>query len=378
MSKESWLQNIEKKLPWGFFSVLLAIPAIFLAGIGVTTALIEKKPDVEYQILNAANVLDLHTQLQDLKILFKEEDIQKTKKNLQIYTMRIANVGRVDILESHFDSQKQWGIEFSGGEIVQTPRMVDSNSEYLKDNIEPTVEGNSVVAFNKIIFERGKYFTVETLVLHDKDTAPTLTVLGKIAGIDDPQIVAIPRREVSFFGKVFYGNWLVQLVRAVLYVIGIFLFLATVGALAAGIRSIINRRVRKRLKKRLARYLDRLEEQPRELVARLAAETDCNLDVLKALLWELADEDARQCNLALAKEYFDTRELGFDRDIALRIMPAFTVPDFFAKTGDGEVTVDESAVSTLRDLIQYLESGEVADRTKRSIVPSQGAPSDDQ
>lgn len=32
--------------------------------------------------------------------------------------------------------------------------------------------------------------------------------------------------------------------------------------------------------------------------------------------------------------------------------------DVYTKTGDGDVTVDESAIETLRDLIKFLESEE--------------------
>lgn len=354
MSKASWLQDIEKRFPWSFFGVLLAL---VFGAYAVATTIVEKRPEVEYQLLNAANVLDLHKPLQDLKIFFMGEDIQQAAKNLRVYTIRVANVGRINILESFFDSQQQWGIRFSGADIVQTPRIVDSNSDYLKEHICPVARTNSVVAFNKLILESGKYFTVETLVLHDKDSPPELSVLGKIAGIDDPRISPPPRKEISFFGKVFYGNWLVQLVRAVLYFVGTILFIAALIALSEAIGGIKKRRVRKHIKKRLAPFLDGLDEESSELASRLAVETDCKLERLHELLKEVTDEERLEKNIATAKEFFELREARGPDDPRMHVMYPMPFPiGFLTKTGDGKVIIDESAVATLKALIQFLES----------------------
>lgn len=364
MTKKSWLLEIEKRFPWSFFGVLLALA---FGAYAVATTIIEKRPVVEYQLINAANVLDLHKPVQDLKISFRGEDIQEGKKNLKIYTIRIANIGGVDILESHFDSKQDWGIRFSNAEIVQAPRVVDANSQYLRDNIAPVAGTNNIVAFRKTILERGKYFTVEILVLHDKDTSPQLSVLGKIAGIDNPQVTPVPQKEISFLGKVFFGDWLVQLARAVLYFFGMVFAIVGLVGMSEAISYINRKRRRKRFRQRLSPFLASLEEEDHERVEKLAMQTDCSVDRLKSILTAVTDAETVQMHLEMAKDWEERRKIHKNGERDMPLMIHQEVPkEFITKTGEGDFAVDEDAVSTLRSLIKYLESEKTENRTKGS------------
>ena len=187
----------------------------------------EQRPEVTIETISDTNVLDLRRSLQDLSIEFRGQDVQKQNLNLRIVTINVVNSGEIDILQSHFDQDVDWGIVFKNGEVIEA-RLVDASSEYLRSRVVPQQLGVNTVAFPKVIFERDSVFAIEVLLLHPKDDVPIISPVGKIAGIDKMTVLARPlaRQEVGFFTQVFQGNLLVHLVRVILYSFGAFLTMA--------------------------------------------------------------------------------------------------------------------------------------------------------
>lgn len=74
------------------------------------------------------------------------------------------------------------------------------------------------VKFNKIIFERGKFFIVEILVIHSKDSLPKFKPFGKIAGIDTLDIRPfLAKNKKGIIYETFRGKILVQFCKLVAY-----------------------------------------------------------------------------------------------------------------------------------------------------------------
>lgn len=174
------------------------------------------QPNIFAQITSEINVLDINEPLRDLQIIFQGNNIQKENLNLRIYRVKIENNGRTNITQNDFDQSGRWGIELENGKVIET-RLVDSNSTYISTNLSPLIE-NSVVIFNKIIFDKRTFFIVELLVLHDKETPPVLYRIGKIAGVQESksEILTLELSE-PFWATLFSGNWLVNVVRFVIY-----------------------------------------------------------------------------------------------------------------------------------------------------------------
>jgi hypothetical protein len=206
------LEKLENRVYWGLVGVLLTI----VFGImGLYTYFHERKANVQVEVVGESNVLDLHKPLEDLTVYFHNEDIQKKNLNLRIITIQISNTGEMDILQAQFDQKMKWGIKISSGKIINDGRIVGTNSDYLKSSLSPKVVGDNFIEFEKVIFEKNKYFTLEILVLHSKDTLPEITTIGKIAGIDKIPIEKTweTKMRPSFLKTFFDGGFLINFLR---------------------------------------------------------------------------------------------------------------------------------------------------------------------
>ena len=133
----------------------------------------------------------------------------------------MVNNGEVDILTNHYDQEHDWGIKFEHGEVIEA-RLIDTNSDYLRSKIIPERTGSDTVVFPKIIFEKGKSFAVEILLLHSKNKSPSISPVGKIAGIDTISILTRPLtgQEVSILSEIFRGSIFAHALRFLIYQAG--------------------------------------------------------------------------------------------------------------------------------------------------------------
>ena len=159
------LKIFVKKIPWSFIGVIIALISVAFA---IYSWVYGRQPNISFEITNEANVLDVHKPLKDLNISFQGEDIQEKNLNLRILTIRIENTGRENILQNHYDLHDIWGFQVMDGKIIEI-RLMDTNSEYLKENLSPRLLKEDTVQFIKTIFEKGKFFTLEALILHTRD-----------------------------------------------------------------------------------------------------------------------------------------------------------------------------------------------------------------
>lgn len=198
-------------------SFIIALIAFLSAIAGLYSYLYKEKPKIDFNIISEANLVDIYKPLQELKIFFKGDDIQDKNLNLRIYTLRIENNGGVDILQNFYDQKDIWGIGIKDGEFVEA-RLMASNSDYILKRLQPNLKENTL-QFEKIIFETGKFFVLEILVLHNKDFMPELVPLGKIAGIEKiiPAKVWLQKDTKTFFADLLYGSLIVHILRAVIY-----------------------------------------------------------------------------------------------------------------------------------------------------------------
>ena len=202
------------KLAW--LSLLLTATALVIGLMQL------QSPETQVSIVsgNQTNVLDIHQPLRDLTISFRGKDIQEENLNLQILTLRVENTGKVNILQSYYDQNDVWGFGVTTGEIIEV-RLANSNSDYIVSHLNPLLnKTTNVVELQKIIFERGDFFTIEMLVLHRKSTPPQVIPLGKIAGIGNMSVTSVfVNQKEGFLDQLIQGNALVHLVRFVLYIV---------------------------------------------------------------------------------------------------------------------------------------------------------------
>ena len=181
-----YISNLYKKNKLGFIGIIGIIFTIIFGGLTLYYRFYTPQPKITYTILSDSNIVDLHKPLEDLKILFQNEDIQKNNLNLKIFSLKISNSGMKNILETHYASDEDWGIEITEGKIIES-RLVESNSDYLKENLNLKIVDDKTISFKKVIFDKNDYFTLEVLVLHSRESNINLIPFGKISGISKNQ-----------------------------------------------------------------------------------------------------------------------------------------------------------------------------------------------
>jgi hypothetical protein len=133
----------------------------------------------------------------------------------------VINNGEVDILQTQFDQDQAWGLQVIGGRVIEA-RPIEASSSYLNQKSNPRVVGENIVQFDQAIVEKGQFFAFNMLVVHSKDVTPEIVALGKIADIDEILVTRVPVEVEGpgFLSDLFGGGWAVQLVRAILFLIG--------------------------------------------------------------------------------------------------------------------------------------------------------------
>ncbi|MDD2753865.1 MAG: hypothetical protein PHT44_04635 [Candidatus Portnoybacteria bacterium] len=212
------------KIIWWFIGAFLLIFGAFVGYQGYFGS----RPNISSQIINETNVLDIHKSLKDLQIIFQGDNIQEKNQNLRIYRIKIENNGGTNITQNDFDQNDNWGIMIEKGRIIES-RLADFASPYINDNLSPQLQDGSVVKFNKIIFDKGNFFSIELLVLHEKNTPPILYRTGKISGIQNnkSEISTVINGE-PFGATFFYGSWFINIYRFIIFFIISFIIIIIV------------------------------------------------------------------------------------------------------------------------------------------------------
>jgi len=251
---KSLLEKVENKVYWGIVGAILTLAFGF---IGLYTYFHAPKPSILFEIVSESNVLDVHKRLENLTIYFKNEDIQKKNLNLRIITIQISNSGEVDILQSYFDQKMKWGFKISDGKIINDARIISSNSEYLKGNLFPKVVDDNIVELEKVILEKGKYFSIEILVLHKKDILPKISYMGKIVGIENVTPIKTWEKDLepSFIAKFFYGGYVINVLRPIIYLILLICVIVIIAFLSDKIGDSKGRSIQRKRKREIANIL---------------------------------------------------------------------------------------------------------------------------
>lgn len=286
-----------KTVFWGllgiFATVVLGMPAIYYA-------VHEKQPHISYELIGDSKVLDVHQPVKELEIRYRGEDIYAQHKNLRVWTITVRNDGETHVKQEDFDKTMPWGIMIKDAQIVDVPKLISCNSDYVSNNISLALVSNNVVTFQKIIFEREKYFTVEIQLLHRADNEPSAEILGKIAGIERQTLTANHKDNgsVGFWASVFSGSVSVQLLRLIIYVAGTIIFAILIISTLAWATTTHSSSKRKKLKHLMASYLEPIltgrTDLERDRLESLFIKSEANIDDLRKTKDFLAHPDNLQ------------------------------------------------------------------------------------
>ena len=376
MRTERVNEQTRKRSPlWrvNFWLAAIVIVSLIVATVGVVLpylVLRQPEPGVTFETISDTNVLDVRRPLQDLSIVFRGEDVQEQNLNLRIVTINIVNSGEVDILPVHYDHEDDWGMKFKDGEVIEA-RLVDSSSDYLQSKVIPRRLGADAVLFPKVIFEKDAFFAIEVLLLHSKSESPSITSVGKIAGIDRITVITRPlsRQEVSFATELFQGSVLVQAVRTIIYVFGSLIALVVIIFLLFGTSEAISTISSRKRKKRIFQTQTINEMEQGEIQDLLVSHYEANgIEGLKGLQKLLKEPTRLQWitpqgwwTIQDFHQIGDWAATGRDLDIELMpFRPQFTVFDM-VKAGvlkrgeDNKPVIDQAFGKAVDSLVLELD-----------------------
>lgn len=223
--------------------------SLILAVLGFGYAIYEHynplSSSLNYYLKETFNVISFKKDVDNLEVFFNGENIKKNSLNLKIYKLRLRNDGDKEIEEPAYANEIPFGIEVLNGKIVSF--NCNSPSKYINQNIKARLNSNKIL-LNKIIFEKNEFANIEILVIHKVNKEPKLVALGKIAGIDNIEILETKEPSSgTFWEGLFY---------AFLVIGGIVVLFIAIGYLFYGIAYLYDIIFEKIKKNRILSYYE--------------------------------------------------------------------------------------------------------------------------
>lgn len=224
MSLISNLTQIDKRYAWSFLGFILA--AIF-GGITIYTEFIrDNNPEIKTEIIANASILDIKEDIQDLQVIYQDENIKKSQKNLSSILIKLSNTGRNPILSSYYDDSSPFGLQIFNCEIIKA-EIVSASNDYLINKLKE--KGDKIIGdkfiFPPIIFESDDFVTLKFLLMHPQNQEVKASPVGKVASTKFLKVLETFQQngKESFWQQVISGSILVHLTRIPVYFI-IFIF----------------------------------------------------------------------------------------------------------------------------------------------------------
>lgn len=260
MSMFERVKSLDKKLA---LTIIFGVVTV----VSLCLWFIEPNAELAFVSISETNVFDVHEELKDLTVLFQGENIEEGNLNLRILTLSVENTGQKTILQDHYARDTIWGIRVENGEVIET-RLASSSSDYVRENVSPSVigEGN-IVEFGKIILEEEDFFVIEVLVLHDRNESPKVIPIGKIAGIREMEVVKsqISENDRSFVNRLVEGDTLVHFVRSISYIVILMVGVLALVGLAVGTSELVNIGKRRTRRKRINKLINKGDLKERDI-----------------------------------------------------------------------------------------------------------------
>lgn len=273
-----------------FWNWLFSPPVAGLIGIAgfvfaiYTAFFYERKPELTISVDSMSRVFDLYQPVGGLEVSYAGEDLRSSKKNLWLLTTTIKNTGNAEVRKGDYDENAPLGLNIEGAVIAEQPTL-KTNTTYLEKNLKIITSDNSI-SFSPIILEPGDSFEITTLLLGSGSSKPSISTLGKLAGV---RSIAISTPENPTPSKPVWqqavdaSSWWVHPVRWIIYFFGpilsIGLSIAMFEAIANPLRRIKNQRLIADRQRRIREYrqYEELGKESRYLIDEYVAKGEAGL-----------------------------------------------------------------------------------------------------
>ena len=126
-------------------------------------------------------------------------EINKKLKNefKEIYSIVITNNGDINLRYIDFDDILLWGIEVDNGKIINKNFEINSESDYIKSQLQVTLINNNKIEFSKLLFDSNSSFSFDLEVLPLDNKKIKFKSIGKISGLESIEINPIIFSEIA-------------------------------------------------------------------------------------------------------------------------------------------------------------------------------------
>ncbi len=361
----SWkkIKEGQNKVAWSFIGVILAI--IFFVATLYLAVFYEKKASIQFDIISQANVLEVKEQIGKLSIFFAGENISQKKLNLQIITLKVTNTGQVDILQGQYENTLPWGFKVLNAKLIEVT-LLDSNDKDIKEYFHTSIHYPDSVYFDKVIFEKKKYFIIKVLLLHDIKKIPLISPFGKIASCDIELVKSFQEQSnPTLWEEMAKGSFSVHILRFIIYTaVLVILILLIVFGFVIPISKINDYRHQKHRKAIVGRYLLAYPdlETPKD---RIYFDAYINYGISPIVDFEelLSQKNKIYDFYTNSEQYHDlltelrhTSHEGINIPITGYIIASKLKEQNLIKVKDMDATVDEEFKKNLKKFLEYLKS----------------------
>ena len=211
---------------------LTTVLGFCLAAIGL---FLRYRPKFEYEIISKTDFLNSDESFSGLRVYLDSIDIQQTHLNISVFLVKIENKGSSPIRYVDYD-EGGFGLRLKDGRLIDPPMIVGASTEHLTIRFQEDVSSNdSTIFIPRLPLDEGDFFTIKTTVLHQESSSPSFSAFGKVSGQKSIQINDVYDANPSLIKSVFKGDFLVQIIRGLLY----FLIVCCVLFIIAGLVNIV-------------------------------------------------------------------------------------------------------------------------------------------
>lgn len=370
----SKIKNLDKNFSWSFMGFLVGIIGI---GFAVYTIYFyQEKPNIEYYQLTNTSVLDLKENVTKLDVIYDSTSIKKNRQSLRVVTIKIFNSGNEDLGPLHYDKTVPLGLKTKGGVIVETPQIIETSNEYIYERLKINWLSENEISFSQLIINQNESFTLKLLILTQENIIPELSATGYITGLGKPILRTDFNKpeEKSFLARVFKGNFLIHIVRSVLYFVIFVISLIAIFISVITLSESRNKRKRKSIVNKFRNHTKLNKEEISEIVLdyylkfqegylfrieNFISKDEMIIDYKRYLALEekISDFNSDFCDESMRAGFFYKDKDQKERFIAKRNSNILNslIEDKVLKIVEDKVEVENNFESTLKEFIYFIK-----------------------
>ena len=163
--------------------ILIIITSLISFAIGYIFWVVDKEPNISFDILSNTEVFSVNTQVENLSVKYGNQDLSKSNKKLVLLTIRYFNGGDQVLLENDYFTRTPLGLKILNGNIADDPEIISASNDVLKEYSKIKRKGLDSLIVNKPPLAVEDFLTFKILAVTDrKSNEIKLESFGSVNG----------------------------------------------------------------------------------------------------------------------------------------------------------------------------------------------------